>query len=75
MKIRNKIIIIFVGVLVGAVSGFFYWKFIGCENGCSIKSVWWRMSLWGGAMGGLLTSILLDFYIKYKTKNQIKKSE
>lgn len=68
MKAINKYIIITAGILIGAIIGFMYWKFVGCENGCSIKSVWWRMTLWAAAMGGLSTNLLLEFYLKYKEK-------
>lgn len=73
MKSKNKYLITTAGIITGATIGFFYWKFIGCENGCSIKSVWWRMTLWGGVIGGLLTNMLLDFYIKLKAKKASNK--
>lgn len=64
MKLKYKYLFIASGIIVGAISGFFYWKYIGCENGCSIKSVWWRMTLWGAVMGGLLISLIVDVFQK-----------
>lgn len=68
--IINRIIILkSLGTIIGAILGFLNWHFIGCENGCTIQSVWWRMSLWGTIMGYLTTSILIDFF-KNKTINK-----
>lgn len=58
------------GTLLGFALGYAYWYFIGCEDGCSIRSVWWRMSLWGTVMGYLTTSIVLDFFNKNKLKQE-----
>lgn len=49
-----------VGILVGAGGGYIYWYFWGCLEGCTIRSVWWRMSLWSAIMGGLLGSMVQD---------------
>ena len=57
------------GALIGAIGGYVYWYFWGCLEGCTIKSVWWRMSLWGALMGGLLASMIRDYFCKSK-KNQ-----
>ncbi len=55
--------------LLGAVLGYAYWYFWGCTNGCAIKSIWWRMSLWGGVMGYLLFDLLYDWYSKRNKDN------
>ena len=58
----NKIFIYkTLGALLGALMGYLYWYYVGCENGCTIQSVWWRMSSWGMIMGFLLVSIVIDF--------------
>lgn len=47
------------GVLLGALSGFLYWKFIGCSTGsCAITSNPVNSTLYCAVMGGLLLSIL-----------------
>jgi H+/Cl- antiporter ClcA len=64
MQKRNKYLLITLGVVLGAIAGFVYWKFFGCTNGCPIKSIWWRMTLWGALMGGLIMSIISDYFFR-----------
>jgi hypothetical protein len=47
-----------VGVIVGAVAGYVYWKLVGCSSGsCAITSKPLNSTLYGAVMGGLLFSI------------------
>ncbi len=47
------------GVLIGAVGGYLYWRFVGCSSGtCPITASPWTSTIWGAAIGGLLTSSL-----------------
>ncbi len=47
-----------VGVIVGAVAGYAYWKLVGCSSGsCAITSKPLNSTLYGAVMGGLLFSI------------------
>ncbi len=58
----------------GALGGFFYWKFVGCNSGtCPIKSVWYWSTLWGAAVGYLLGDFLNDFFKKRKKKGEEQK--
>lgn len=59
-KLKNQSIAV-LGGLFGALLGYAYWYFVGCQDGCTIQSVWWRMSLWGAVMGYLLVNIVLDY--------------
>jgi len=44
-----------IGILLGSIAGFMYWKFIGCANGtCMITSKPLNSSLYGALMGFLL---------------------
>jgi hypothetical protein len=53
---KNRLTLI--GVLVGVVGGFLYWKFVGCASGqCPITSSPVNSSLYGALMGGLLFSM------------------
>lgn len=53
---NNKFIII--GVLLGAIAGFLYWKQIGCTSGsCMITSKWHNSTAYGALMGGLAFSM------------------
>ncbi len=54
---ENKLYII--GALLGAIGGFFYWKFVGCSAGtCAITSKPLNSTLYGALMGSLLLSLL-----------------
>lgn len=56
-KFAKKHLLLIIGVAVGAATGFFYWKFIGCSTGsCAITSNPINSTLYGAAMGGLLLS-------------------
>jgi hypothetical protein len=53
----------------GAIGGFLYWKFIGCQSGtCPIKSVWYLSTLWGLAFGYLTGSLLKDLVMKIRNR-------
>jgi len=63
----KRIQIIF--LLAGAVGGFLYWRFVGCNSGtCAIKSVWYWSTLWGAAVGYLVGDFIGDFVEKRKIK-------
>jgi hypothetical protein len=62
---KHHFIILF--TIVGAIGGFLYWKFIGCQSGtCPIKSRWYLSTLWGSAFGYLSGSIIKDIIIKLR---------
>ena len=66
---RKRLQLIF--LIVGALGGFLYWKFIGCNTGtCAIKSVWYWSTLWGAAVGYLLGDFINDFLTKRKKKKE-----
>ena len=68
MNILNKQKLVFIGAVVGAIVGFFYWKEVGCLSGtCAIKSVWYNMTGYGLVMGGLLGSIIQEQFKKKKS--------
>jgi hypothetical protein len=62
----QKNILGIIGIVVGAIAGFAYWKFIGCASGtCMITSKPLNSTLYGSLMGYLLFSIF-----KNEQKNQ-----
>ena len=47
-----------IGITLGAVAGFLYWKFVGCSSGtCMITSKPFNSSLYGAVMGFLVAGI------------------
>lgn len=66
---KNRILIMF--AILGLIGGFLYWRFVGCLSGsCPIKSVWYWSTLYGGAVGVLLGSIINDLIIKFRKKKE-----
>jgi hypothetical protein len=63
----KRIQIIF--LLIGAIGGFLYWRFVGCNSGtCVIKSVWYWTTLWGAAVGYLVGDFIGDIVQKRNMK-------
>lgn len=55
----RKYWLVLLGVAVGAIAGYLYWRYVGCTTGtCPITSSPVNSSLWGAVMGGLLGSII-----------------
>lgn len=53
---------------IGAIIGYSYWYFVGCESGtCAITSVWYRTTIYGAIMGWLVGDLIND-KLKKKTK-------
>jgi hypothetical protein len=47
-----------IGLILGAIAGFLYWKLIGCASGtCMITSKPLNSSLYGALMGYLVLSM------------------
>ncbi len=58
MNFIKKNIIAITGVFAGALAGYLYWKFIGCNSGtCLITSKPLNSSIYGATLGGLILSI------------------
>lgn len=56
-KLGKKYLFTIIGMAIGAVAGYFYWKFVGCNTGsCAITSNPINSTLYGSVMGGLLLS-------------------
>ena len=62
-----------ISLLLGAVVGLVYWKFVGCKSGtCPIKSVWYWTMLWGAVIGYLIGDITNDI-IQKRVKREREK--
>jgi len=60
-------------LVLGAIGGFLYWKFVGCTSGtCVIKSVWYWSTLWGAVVGYLVGDMLNDLILKIKSRKEKK---
>ena len=47
-----------IGITLGAMAGFLYWKFVGCSSGtCMITSKPINSTLYGAVMGFLVAGI------------------
>jgi hypothetical protein len=46
-----------VGITVGALAGYLYWYFQGCESGCSISGSPLNSSLYFALVGGIAASL------------------
>jgi hypothetical protein len=58
MNFIKKNILTILGIAVGAVAGYAYWYYVGCNSGsCAITSRPLNSTLYGSLMGGLLFSM------------------
>ena len=47
-----------IGIILGTLAGFLYWKFVGCSSGtCTITSKPINSSLYGALMGYLIAGM------------------
>jgi hypothetical protein len=60
----------FIGAIIGGITGFLYWKYVGCVTGtCAITSKPLNSTLYFAFFG----SVLLSFFKKEKTDKQTGK--
>lgn len=70
--IRNNWISISFTIL-GAITGYLYWYYIGCTSGtCPLKTIWYNNVIIGGIMGYLVGSSITDA-LKKKLKAKKEK--
>ena len=54
----KKNMLVIIGVLLGILGGYLYWRFIGCESGtCPITSKPLNSMAYGAVLGGLVLSL------------------
>ncbi|WP_143962492.1 hypothetical protein [Litoribacter populi] len=51
---NRAIIFTVLGILVGAVGGYLYYRFVGCDQGCAITGRPWSSAIYGSILGGML---------------------
>lgn len=66
----------YIGIIIGAVAGFLYWKFIGCESGtCPITSNKYISITYGAVLGSLLFSTIASSTPKSSFMSKLFKSD
>lgn len=66
---KKRIILIGVGVVLGAIAGYLYYFYIGCSSGsCAITSKPLNSTLYGMFMGGLVLDMVNDYTTKKDQK-------
>jgi hypothetical protein len=56
-KFAKQHLLTIIGVFIGAIAGYFYWRQVGCSSGtCAITSNPANSTVYGAMMGGLLLS-------------------
>lgn len=64
---RNNLFMVLLAP-VGALLGFAYWHFIGCNTGtCNITSVWYNSTAYGLVLGALVGNFIGDYFKPKKT--------
>jgi len=65
----KRIILLSMGLAIGAGAGYLYWFYVGCNSGsCLITSQASNSTLYGLVMGGLLSGTVWDYMKKEKKK-------
>ena len=60
-----------IGVILGAIGGYLYYHFVGCNSGtCAITSKPLNSTLYGALMGGLFLNIFKKENKRIKTDEQ-----
>ena len=59
------------GLVLGALGGFFYWKFYGCDGTCLITSSPVRSMIYFGVMGAIVNSMFQPKRKETKEPNEV----
>jgi hypothetical protein len=58
---RKAILITGLGIVIGALTGYLYYFYVGCASGtCAITSKPLNSTLYGGLMGGFLICLFYE---------------
>lgn len=63
---KRKLIVWSLGLLIGALMGYLYWNYYGCEDTCTIRSSPFNITVYGAVMGGLLADLINGFLMSEK---------
>jgi uncharacterized membrane protein YedE/YeeE len=71
MITKQRIILIGIGLVLGAIAGYLYYYYIGCASGsCAITSKPVNSTLYGSVMGALALDMVNDWKKKEKKEEQ-----
>ena len=71
--INRKLIKLVFPVLLGAVGGFLYYNFIGCNGSCAITGSPYISTLYGAGIGAVLVNWKSGISSMKKNKNTLEK--
>lgn len=67
--VNNKIIML--GIILGGVGGYWYWKEIGCvTETCPLKSQWQTMIPYGMFMGYVVFDFIQSYVKRFESKGE-----
>jgi len=69
---NRSTLVTLVGIALGAIAGWLYWKYFGCQGSCLITSKPLNSSIYGAVVGGLVFNIISGAFTTSKNvrKNQ-----
>jgi len=73
IKMNRKLIKLVFPVLLGAVGGFLYYNFIGCNGSCAITGSPYISTLYGAGIGAVLVNWKSGITSMRKNKNILEK--
>jgi Family of unknown function (DUF6132) len=57
---KKAIVLTSIGIVVGAIAGYAYYHYVGCDSGtCAITSKPVNSTLYGSVMGGLVFNLFV----------------
>lgn len=71
-SILRQHFLVLIGIPLGALAGFLYWKYIGCVSGsCAITSDPVNSTIYGSVLGGLFLSLFKKDARKHADEDDI----
>jgi len=64
---KRSIVVTPIGIVIGLLAGWLYWKYFGCQGSCAFTSKPLNSSIYGGILGGLLFNTIMSFLENKKT--------
>jgi H+/Cl- antiporter ClcA len=61
---NKRVLVLLIGIILGASGGYFYYIYFGCTNGCPLKSNPYSTMIFGGIIGYLFFDIISDKLLK-----------